>query len=162
MKKTLIVSLFVITVLGCQSGPPKQVSKDGMHEKIEAPRTLQFRGESYEAKYSGLGGKQAIVEYYRAEDGPKSWKRMLALRLDENNPDSLEQVTTMRRMIEAKGNHAVRTYQTTNGHGIEFILSTPGRQELNVFRYLNRTNGTVPCNMQKCYIPNKSATMTQN
>jgi hypothetical protein len=46
-------------------------------------------------------------------------------------------------MIEAKGNHDVRSYQTTNGPGIEFILTTHGRQELNVFRYLNRSNARV-------------------
>jgi hypothetical protein len=143
MKNTVIISLFVIAVLGCQSAPPKQVSNDGIHEKIDAPPTLQFRGETYEAKYSALGGKLAIVEYYRPGEGPKSWKSMLGLRLDENSPDSLELVTNMRRMIEAQGNHAVRTYQSTNGHGVEFILATPGRHELNVFRYLNRTNGTV-------------------
>jgi hypothetical protein len=143
MKNGVVISLFAMTLLGCQSGPPKQISNDGIHPKIDAPGTLRFRGETYEAKYSALGGKEAIVEYFRREEGPKSWETMLALRLDENSRDSLEQVETIRRMIEAKGSHAVRAYQTTNGPGVEFILTTPGLHELNVFRYLNRSNGTV-------------------
>jgi hypothetical protein len=45
----------------------------------------------------------------------------------------------MEQMLKDGGNRAVRVYQSTNGHGVEFILTTHGRQELNVFRYLDRT-----------------------
>src|ERR1043165_30759 len=107
MKNTVAILLFVMTALGCQSGPPRKISNRGILENIDAPLNLKFRGEVYEAKYSASDGKQAIVEYYRPGAGPKSWKTMLGLRLDEINPDSLGQVTSMRRMLEAQGNHAV-------------------------------------------------------
>jgi hypothetical protein len=143
MKNLLFISSLIIAVLGCQTTTPKEVSFTGVLPGITAPPSLQFRGEVYRAGYSTASPQQAIVEYYLPGEGPKSWRKMLALRLDSPGKKSLEQVKAMQAMLIEGGNRAVRAYQSTNGHGVEFILTTRGRQELNVFRYIDRTNGSV-------------------
>ena len=143
VKKFLLVLSVFIVALGCQTTAPKRVSYGDILPEIAAPSALEFRGDVYRVGYSGAPPNQAIVEYYLPGEGPKSWQKMLALRLDTAGEKSLEQVKATQAMIIEGGNRAVRAYQSTNGHGIEFILTMRGRQELNVFRYVDRTNGTV-------------------
>jgi hypothetical protein len=137
MKDLLLISLIIIASTGCQTIPQKGVSFAGVHTDITAPSSLEFRGDVYRAGYSGVPPHRAIVEYYLTGEGPKSWHKMLALRLDSTGKGSLDQVKAV------QGSRAVRAYNSVDGHGVEFILSMRGRQELNVFRYVDRTNGTV-------------------
>ena len=139
----MFISLLIIAVFGCQTGGPKETSSLGLLPSITAPSSLEFREEVYRAGYSAASPQRAIVEYYLPGEGQKSWRKMLALRLDSAGKKSLEQVKAMQAMLIERGNRAVRAYQSTNGHGVEFILTTRGRQELNVFRYVDRTNGSV-------------------
>ena len=143
MKNILFAALFISVSVGCQTAPPKDVSYVGVLENITAPSSLEFRKEVYRVGYSGVPPKRAIVEYYLPDESPKSWRKMLALRLDSAGQKSLEQVKAMQALIIEGGNKAVRAYKSVDGHGIEFIVTARGRQELNVFRYVDRTNGTV-------------------
>jgi hypothetical protein len=139
--------LLVIVCTSCATPSNQRVSCQGIVAGVAAPQTLQWLGETYEAKYSACDDTQAIVEYYRSDEGPKSWKQMLALRLNTTGPSSEQQVVNLHKMILAQGNRAVASYTRTNadGHGIDFILTAHGYQELNVFRYVDRTNagGTI-------------------
>ena len=139
--------LLVIVCTSCVTPSHQSVSYRGIVAGVIAPQTLQWMDETYEAKYSACDDTQAIVEYYRSDEGPKSWKQMLALRLNVAGPSSQQQVAKMHQMILAQGSLAVASYTRTNaeGYGIDFILTAHHYQEFSVFRYIDRTNagGTI-------------------
>src|SRR5947208_3521399 len=137
--KCLSMILLVLLISLCALAADKKVSKNGIVAGINAPQTLRLMGDTYAAGYSASNSTNAIVEYYRAGEGRKSWKRMLALRLIIAGPTSLEQVKGIEKNIRAGGSSAVRVYKDrdTDGYGIEFILPAHGYQELDVFRYVN-------------------------
>jgi hypothetical protein len=59
-----------------------QVSKHGLVSGIDAPLQMEFLGSYCKAGYSACDASKALVEYYLPREGPKSWTRMLALRLN--------------------------------------------------------------------------------
>jgi hypothetical protein len=142
--KTLfaIITILGLVSVGICDSTKKLVSNEGIVKSIRAPQKLEFMGDSYEARYSASDKSKAIVEYYLPAESPKSWTRMLALRLNEAGPSSLEQITNMVLTLRASGSAAVASYKRkdTVGYGIDFMITTPGYQELNVFRYVDRTN----------------------
>jgi hypothetical protein len=145
--KVLLKLLPILLLSSCATESEEKVSTRGIVAGISAPQTLQMMGDSYEARYSAIGSSKAIVEYYRSGEGADSWKRMLALRLNVGGPSSFQQVERMEQSIREGGSKAVRVYKDrdTDGYGIEFIVTTRTYQELDVFRYVDRTNapGTV-------------------
>jgi hypothetical protein len=148
----------VLLLTSCATPSDQQVSCNGIVAGIRAPQTLQLMGDSCAAGYSASDATKAIVEYYRPGEGPKSWKRMLALRLNVAGPSSRQQVVNMHQSILAGGSRAVGSYtnQSQAGYGIDFILTARGYQELDVFRYIDRTNAPGSISFQYAeIIPNQ-------
>jgi hypothetical protein len=123
MKKLILLGMLSLVAFGCQNTLLKPISSSGVAENIKAPELLEFLGDTYQAGYSVADRRQALVEYYRPGERPKSWQKMLALRLESAGKNSFVQVKAMEGMVKASGN-GVRAYHTAKGHGIEFILTT--------------------------------------
>jgi hypothetical protein len=83
------------------------------------------------------------VEYFRAGEGQKSWKKLLSLRLNIGGLDSRQLVDKMQDSVTAGGASAVRSFKGKNKgeYGVEFTMMSPKVVELDVFRFVNRPNG---------------------
>jgi hypothetical protein len=148
--KTLLMLLPVVLLCSCATKSGMKVSREGIVAGVNAPQRLQLLGEAYEARYSASEKDKCLVDYYRAGESKKSWKKMLALRLDAAGLDSLQTVENMQSSVEAGGASAVRSFRgkNTNDYGLEFTLMSHGVVELDVFRFVNRSNGSGTISLQ--------------
>jgi hypothetical protein len=151
MKNVLVAAILMVVGTACHTASEPPNSHAGLSDKIKAPKLLEFRGETYRAGYSSTDAKRSIVEYFIAGEGPKAWRKMVALRLDSRGANSIQQVKALEQMVRkrhvnSKGGSPVSAkYERTNGHdaAIDFILTSRGQQEFNAFRYVDRANGVV-------------------
>src|SRR5580698_2831183 len=75
--KTLLRLLPVVLLCSCASQSDQKVPQTGIDPRINAPLTLEFLGEPYNAGYSACDKDKCIVEYFRAGEGRKTWKTLL-------------------------------------------------------------------------------------
>jgi hypothetical protein len=143
LMKTLLKILPMVLLCSCAMHSGRQVSDKGIVAGINAPQTLQMLGETYVAGYSASEEDKGMVEYFRAGEDRKSWKKMMALRFNAGGPMSLELAQSAEISVKQGGASAVRMFKGTNSdsYGIEFTLMSKKVVELDVFRYVNRTNG---------------------
>jgi len=134
----------LVWLCSCASKPEQKESYKGIDPRISAPQTLEFLGETYNAGYSAYDKDKCIVEYFRAGEGQKTWKKLLSLRLNPKGMDSRQLVDKMQESVTAGGASAVRSFKgkTTDEYGIEFTMMSRKAVELDVFRFMNRPNGT--------------------
>lgn len=149
--KLLFQLLPLVLLASCATNPPDQkVSNEGIVSNVIAPQTLQIMGETYNARFSASDTTKIIVEYYRAGETPKNWSRLLALRLATTGGNSLDQAKSVEQQMRERGSKAVRVYKDPNaaGYGVEFILPAAGYEELDVFRFIDRTDGVGTISLQ--------------
>jgi len=149
MKTPLHIAFLVLAVLSlsnCGTGVAEikrtKESQTGLLQDIHAPKKFTYRGQDYTPGYSAHGSNGAIVEYYKAGEGPNQWTSMLAVRRLDQPTTAEAQTKAMADRVSAKGLRFRSLINKKSGETtIDFMLPHSGDLEFNLFRYRPLANG---------------------
>ena len=114
----------------------------GVLPQIQAPQSISYLGQTYTAGYSAVNANGVLVEYFPEGEGPKQWRRMLALSSLEGSTTPGQQVRIRKTAVEGKGLHAISySSEITGNHGIDYMLPKGTNLEFNIFRYAAASGG---------------------